>query len=101
MLQTEKDPDSVIRRYADVKFKHLNFVGVSSLLLSLFHSSHPPTDNTIIIEMNYCRLPIFNTKYIFKTPGGNSFKSEASGNFEYNKFIFGIFKLYLRNNLRV
>lgn len=28
MLQTEKDPDSVIRTYADVKFKHLNFVGV-------------------------------------------------------------------------
>lgn len=51
--------------------------------------------------MNYRRLPIFNTKYISKTLGGNSFKSEASGNFEYNKFIFGIFELYLRNNLRV
>lgn len=51
--------------------------------------------------MNYRRLPIFNTKYISKTLGGNSFKSEASDNFEYNKFIFGIFELYLRNNLRV
>ena len=51
--------------------------------------------------MNFSRLPIFNTKYISKTLGGNSFKLEASVNFECNKFIFGIFELYLINNLTV
>lgn len=66
-----------------------------------FHSSNPPTDDFVIIEMDYCRLPIFNTKYISKALGWNSFKSEAKGNFENNKFIFGIFELYLRNNLTV
>lgn len=49
--------------------------------------------------MDYYRWQVCN-KNSSKILGGNGFNSEASENFENNKFTFGISQLHLNNHLK-